>query len=248
MTKLRDLSGMCAGLLVVVARAPDIISKNGRRQTAWLCMCQCGSDCVVAANNLKSGNSKSCGCQKRLPHRRNDLSGLRFGRLVAISYARTTARGQAVWNCLCDCGQATECRGTALARGKVKSCGCYRAEGRFHKGIGPKTWADIVKAGSDCLRCGSAEGLHAHHIIPVSADPLLARSLFNGECLCSVCHRLFHAKYGKETAGLDDLAAFCGIRHEEAEILRILIQSKGRQDIEKAIHELQLLLELRYPQ
>ena len=109
-------------------------------------------------------------------------------------------------------------------------------------------WARIIKAGVNCLRCGSERDLHAHHIIPVSADATLARSGFNGECLCSHCHQTFHAKYGKETAGLDDFAEFCGIRAEETEILRLLIYSKGRQDIEKAIHELQLLLELRYAQ
>ena len=247
MPKSIDLSGLRAGLLTVVSRSADIIAKSGRRQTAWLCRCDCGAECVIASNNLCSGNSKSCGCQKRKPHRRRDLSGIRFGRLSVISYSHTTARGQSVWSCICDCGQATKTKATALTRGKVKSCGCYRAEGRFHLGIGPVKWARIVKDDSCCLRCESFEDLHAHHIVPVSADQTLERSLFNGACLCAHCHRAFHAKYGKETAGLDDLADFCGIRNEEKEVIRTLIRSSARQDIEKAIHELQLLLELRYP-
>ena len=28
----------------------------------WLCKCQCGNELIVSASNLKSGNTKSCGC------------------------------------------------------------------------------------------------------------------------------------------------------------------------------------------
>lgn len=246
MAKPSDLKGRRFGALYVLEPAQAIVYRSGRLQSAWLCECDCGKRAIVATNNLASGNTNSCGCRKRAPHRRKGLLGVRFGRLTVLGYARTTARGQAIWVCACDCGGSVECRATSLLRGKVKSCGCYRREGRFHRGLGPVKWARMVKGGYSCLRCSSTDRLHAHHIIPVSAAPELARSMFNGECMCERCHVEFHRIYGKETAGLDDFAEFCALGEAESRVLRTLIFSKGRQDIEKAIHELQLLLEFRY--
>jgi len=34
-------------------------------QKAYLCQCDCGNTVVVASNNLKKGNSKSCGCVRK---------------------------------------------------------------------------------------------------------------------------------------------------------------------------------------
>lgn len=33
-------------------------------ETYWRCICDCGKEVIVAANNLKSGHTKSCGCYK----------------------------------------------------------------------------------------------------------------------------------------------------------------------------------------
>lgn len=32
------------------------------RSTVWRCLCDCGKSCVVAAHDLKNGNTSSCGC------------------------------------------------------------------------------------------------------------------------------------------------------------------------------------------
>lgn len=55
--RLIDLSGQRFFRLLVTSRA-------GRRSgsTAWNCRCDCGRDVVVLGENLKSGNSRSCGC------------------------------------------------------------------------------------------------------------------------------------------------------------------------------------------
>lgn len=39
------------------------VEKGDRRH--WLCACDCGSTIVVRENNLKLGNTKSCGCLKK---------------------------------------------------------------------------------------------------------------------------------------------------------------------------------------
>ena len=57
-----DLTGVRFGKLVAVKRAEDYISSNGKRQSQWLCKCDCGNDIIVAANSLRRGLTKSCGC------------------------------------------------------------------------------------------------------------------------------------------------------------------------------------------
>lgn len=37
--------------------------KKGR--TSWLCKCDCGNECIVTTNSLKSNKTKSCGCIHR---------------------------------------------------------------------------------------------------------------------------------------------------------------------------------------
>ena len=56
-----------------------------------------------------------------------DISGQRFGRLVAIHVSGRKNR-EAVWSCLCDCGTTHEVTSTTLVAGKSRSCGCLQKE------------------------------------------------------------------------------------------------------------------------
>lgn len=56
-----------------------------------------------------------------------DLSGLRFGKLVALE-ALESRQGCWFWEFQCDCGKKTVKRGTQVASGKIHSCGCYRSQ------------------------------------------------------------------------------------------------------------------------
>lgn len=53
-----DLTGQRYGKLTVLAPAENIGSR-----TAWLCRCDCGSETVVKTHHLRSGHTKTCGCQ-----------------------------------------------------------------------------------------------------------------------------------------------------------------------------------------
>ena len=65
--KFMDLTGMVFGRLTVLERADDYISKSGYRQVQWKCKCNCINKTilVVSGNDLKTGNTKSCGCYKK---------------------------------------------------------------------------------------------------------------------------------------------------------------------------------------
>jgi hypothetical protein len=64
---------------------------------------------------------------KKLHTNFQDITGQKFGRLKAVSYAYTDKRGRAVWLCLCDCGNTTTVVSSNLKCG-TNSCGCLKKE------------------------------------------------------------------------------------------------------------------------
>ena len=57
-----------------------------------------------------------------------DMTGQRFGRLTVLRRAGSTRHREALWLCLCDCGNERTISGSSLRRGYSKSCGCLRDE------------------------------------------------------------------------------------------------------------------------
>lgn len=51
-----------------------------------------------------------------------DITGKRFGKLVAVSFAYS--KNGSYWNCICDCGNTTIVYLGKLTTGATKSCGC----------------------------------------------------------------------------------------------------------------------------
>lgn len=58
-----------------------------------------------------------------------NLTGQRFGRLVALGPVARDRNHHIVWLCQCDCGNETRVTLQELRAGKTKSCGCIRREG-----------------------------------------------------------------------------------------------------------------------
>lgn len=56
------------GRLTVLQRAPNA---PGSRHSQWLCICDCGTEKVIAGHNLRTGKTRSCGCL------RNELTAQR---------------------------------------------------------------------------------------------------------------------------------------------------------------------------
>ena len=111
----------------------DITGKRYGRLTAvrylggsrWECKCDCGNTHSVKTCNLTSGHVKSCGCLNKEQSAKNGLSGLddltghRFGKLVATKYL-----GKSRWELKCDCGNLTTAHQGNLHKGQKTSCGC----------------------------------------------------------------------------------------------------------------------------
>ena len=58
---LKDLTGQKFGQLTVIAQTDYFITKSGKRRVMWLCECECGRQLNVRTNDLKSGNTQTCG-------------------------------------------------------------------------------------------------------------------------------------------------------------------------------------------
>lgn len=120
----RDISGERFGKLTAIE--PTERRRGG--QIIWRCKCDCGDDAYVIRGNLLDGKTKSCGCG-----RKKDISGERFGKLVAIDKTDTRVGTSFVWRCKCDCGNETFAPSSRLLSGQTKSCGCLRKKKKVNK-------------------------------------------------------------------------------------------------------------------
>lgn len=110
-----DLTGQRFGRLVVLGKNQEKSGKN----SYWDCLCDCGNKKTISRSDLTSGHTKSCGCLKT-----ENLTGKRFGKLVAIENVGIDKWGHVIWKCKCDCGNETIVRGSSLTSGDTISCGC----------------------------------------------------------------------------------------------------------------------------
>lgn len=53
-----------------------------------------------------------------------DLTARRFGKIFVLHEDGRDNRGNAIWNCLCDCGHLWNVLGYNLVTGATQSCGC----------------------------------------------------------------------------------------------------------------------------
>lgn len=138
MTRVNDIAGQRFARLTVVERAEN--SFGGRAR--WRCVCDCGGETITLGHKLTSGHTKSCGCLQRekavkngearaghVSPRRLDLTGQRFGRLVALKLSDSRGpSNQIKWDCACDCGETIAVMANSLRNGTTQSCGCLQRE------------------------------------------------------------------------------------------------------------------------
>ena len=96
------------------------------------CRCAlCGKEFEISAKHI--GKVKTCReCFEK--SKIVDISGQRFGRLVALERVGRTlspnGTRQSMWRCRCDCGNETVVKYIALTTGNTRSCGCMEEENR----------------------------------------------------------------------------------------------------------------------
>lgn len=102
--------------------------KYSKEDCKWQCRCLCGNEMLATAINLKSGNTKSCGCQSGTLMRSAAIkkyenlivNGLEFIEPTEM----TDITGHIVWKIKCVCGKLFDRPASVIVSGHTKSCGC----------------------------------------------------------------------------------------------------------------------------
>ena len=135
MGRALDVTGQRFGTLTAISRAP-----NHGEYTQWLLRCDCGATTIIRTDSLKSKRNSflsGCGMHWKLAYARHcdDITGKRFGRLIALSLASSGKKQGAQWDCVCDCGSKKTVAAHSLKRGLTRSCGCLYRQTRKNKRV-----------------------------------------------------------------------------------------------------------------
>ena len=57
-----NLTGQNFGRIIVLYEVEPHITIGGSKQRQWRCRCDCGNEFVTTTQNLRSGDTRSCGC------------------------------------------------------------------------------------------------------------------------------------------------------------------------------------------
>jgi hypothetical protein len=105
-----------------------VIRYNGKSQSVAAWARELGISALSLRWRLDNGWSveRALSIAPSKHNKRIDITGERFGRLVALSahsYGKQTR-----WNCVCDCGERRVVLLSQLRDGKTQSCGCLHIE------------------------------------------------------------------------------------------------------------------------
>lgn len=130
-----DLLNKRFGSLSVIER----LESNAEKQVVWSVQCDCGRLSTAVTHDLTSGHKKTCGkCY-------NDLSGKKFGKLIAINKVEGLTKDRnAIWLCKCSCGNDKRVAANSLMAGNAKSCG--RKKRRGHGGTYKSKLSGVIES------------------------------------------------------------------------------------------------------
>lgn len=127
--------GKTYNYLTILARDEEYKKKiNPINSNAYYkCQCRCGNIISARITAIVNGEIKSCGCLKEaqdkinlISNKMKDLTGQRFGKLVALYGFQKKQNSDYWWHCKCDCGNTCDIVGYSLTSGFTHSCGCLK--------------------------------------------------------------------------------------------------------------------------
>lgn len=139
---MKDITGQIFGKLTVIECAGKLDGEN----YFWKCQCECGNITIKRGSELRSGNTKSCGCGKYDGFKKYNerqtaeniiTNGTRFGKLTVIEpigykpQYKGAQKNRMWYRCQCDCGNICEVSGNQLKNNHKTSCGCLGSKGEL---------------------------------------------------------------------------------------------------------------------
>lgn len=120
-----DVLGKTFGDLTVVGKS----KKRTKLGNYWTCLCSCGYTCEATASELVNGYKTHCGCKTVKKYASADITGQRFGWLVALYQTeKRDKKGSVIWHCRCDCGNEVDVSYNSMMYANQVSCGCKQRE------------------------------------------------------------------------------------------------------------------------
>ena len=110
---------------LTVLSTSDLRSPAGA--VKYKCKCDCGNITYATAYELKNGHKKSCGCLRQSKIS-SGIIGMKFNHLKVLRHINTNKKGEAYYECICDCGNLIIVRSDSLKNENTKSCGCIKTE------------------------------------------------------------------------------------------------------------------------
>ena len=118
---------ICVGYQIGKLKVISATNQKKNGYIIWNCQCDCGNIIQLDTRCLQRRTVKDCGCVTKVKPGQKDLTGLRFGMLVALHPTDDRDRnGGVVWLCRCDCGNEILAPSGQLLQGYRKSCDCLR--------------------------------------------------------------------------------------------------------------------------
>lgn len=115
----------------LVALSPEESRGTGG---VWRCRCDCGTETVARAKDLRLGTTMSCGCARRSKRLvlggrwfERVIPGMQFGLLTVTRRVDRPGAAHRYYECSCQCGGTTIVRGALLTYQQTRSCGCLRS-------------------------------------------------------------------------------------------------------------------------
>ena len=112
--------------LTVVSQTEDYVRPDGRRESQWLCKCQCGNMVISCGASIRSGGVKSCGCLKKEVREATKLNYVKVNRydLSGTYGVGYTDNNEEFWFDLDDYEKIKDCHWRYNEDGYV--CGYHR--------------------------------------------------------------------------------------------------------------------------
>ncbi len=155
----KDLVKQKFGKLTVIK---DTEKRDKKGLVIWLCKCDCGNFCEVRSDNLKTGNSKSCGCLKKEKLKENLLSFHRDRK----HFVKVDHTEEEIAQYLKSRGRELDFKWLNLSKKLRKS--------------------------AKCSICGTKENLVVHHMNNYKDYPEQRYDEENLIVLCRSCHSKYH--------------------------------------------------------
>jgi len=130
------------------------------------------------------------------------LIGQKFGMLIVIGQAPSTAKGQRRWICKCDCGTEKIVMGSNLKRGTTVSCGCKHKNDLTGQKIGKLTvlersdkYGSRGKRKTQLWKCQCECGTITYKATDTLTNPDIS--------MCPECAGKYAAEKARENAGFE---------------------------------------------